>query len=185
MLFVYGGIAAGLSLGEQGSSPGLDGRQKSSRDLSFLAAGAFFAEGSAPPLWLNRNGRACWKGARQLLGRAARVGPWRDTAGVGDAPPVSPHAGLAHACAPRHFERRLARVGQHICACHHRVRHPDWRHMGLRGAPTVRHRFSASRIQTPAQHELARKAWGSTPWPPCDERKMTVLCAYYVLHVHV
>ena len=58
MLFVYGGIAAGLSLGEQGSSPGLDGRQKSSRDLSFLAAEAFFSEGSAFPLWLNRNERA-------------------------------------------------------------------------------------------------------------------------------
>ena len=59
MLFVYGGIAAGLSLGEPGSSPGLDGRQKSSRDLSFLAAEAFFSEGSAFPLWLNRNERAC------------------------------------------------------------------------------------------------------------------------------
>ena len=58
MLFVYGGIAAGLSLGEPGSSPGLDGRQKSSRDLSFLAAEAFFSEGSAFPLWLNRNERA-------------------------------------------------------------------------------------------------------------------------------
>ena len=58
MLFVYGGIAAGLSLGEQGSSPGLDGRQKSSRDLSFWAAEAFFSEGSAFPLWLNRNERA-------------------------------------------------------------------------------------------------------------------------------
>ena len=58
MLFVYGGIAAGLALGEQGSSPGLDGRQKSSRDLSFLAAEAFFSEGSAFPLWLNRNERA-------------------------------------------------------------------------------------------------------------------------------
>ena len=58
MLFVYGGIAAGLSLGEPGSSPGLDGRQKSSRDLSFLAAEAFFSEGSAFPLWLNRNERS-------------------------------------------------------------------------------------------------------------------------------
>ena len=55
MLFVYGGIAAGFSLGEQGSSSGLDGRQKSSRDLSFLAAEAFFSEGSAFPLWLNRD----------------------------------------------------------------------------------------------------------------------------------
>ena len=32
--------------------------QKSSRDLRFLAAEAFFSEGSAFPLWLNRNERA-------------------------------------------------------------------------------------------------------------------------------
>ena len=56
MLFVYGGIAAGLSFGEPGSSSGLGRRQKSSRDLRFWAAEAFFSE--TAPLWLNRNERA-------------------------------------------------------------------------------------------------------------------------------
>ena len=84
MLFVYGGIAAGLSLGEPGSSPGLDGRQKSSRDLSFLAAEAFFSEGSAFPLWLNRNERAphaalwrYWSPWRQQVCVVQAHGCWR------------------------------------------------------------------------------------------------------------
>ena len=71
MLFVYVGIAAGFLLGEQGISSGLDGRQKSSRDLAFLAAEAFFSGGSAFPLWLNRNERA--RHAAQQRCRS----PWR------------------------------------------------------------------------------------------------------------